>query len=125
MGMLRCQKMQIRNLSLRIRQASRSTCRSAILLRPPRLPPLDLRWRFFQDPASGAVGGFALRRGPEHAPTGPYIPILQPNGKVTLPLGICPTQPATRNSLTAHILKAGYEVPTPPAVLLLHGFPEL
>src|SRR5215471_2689892 len=44
MGCPRCQEKHSRILSLRIRQA-RSTCRAAILLRPPRPLPVDLRSR--------------------------------------------------------------------------------
>ena len=50
---------------------------------------------------------------------------LPPYGNGTLPPGIRARHIANVNGLTVHILEAGYEVPGRPAVLLLHGFPEL
>src|SRR5216684_582374 len=46
-------------------------------------------------------------------------------GNGTLPAGIRSRQIANVNGMTVHILEAGYETPGRPAVLLLHGFPEL
>jgi pimeloyl-ACP methyl ester carboxylesterase len=46
-------------------------------------------------------------------------------GNGTLPPGIRSRTIANVNGLTVHILEAGLEVPGRPAVLLLHGFPEL
>src|SRR6266567_5562604 len=43
----------------------------------------------------------------------------------TIPAGIRSRQIANVNGMTVHILEAGYETPGRPAVLLLHGFPEL
>src|SRR6516225_9617100 len=104
----RCQEKHSRILSLRIRQA-RSTCRAAILLRPPRPLPVDLR----------------SRQAPRAATVGTDIANLPPYGNGTLPPGIRSRPIANVNGLTVHILEAGYEVPGRPAVLLLHGFPEL
>jgi pimeloyl-ACP methyl ester carboxylesterase len=50
---------------------------------------------------------------------------LPPYGNGALPAGIRSRQIANVNGMTAHILEAGYESPGRPAVLLLHGFPEL
>src|SRR5712691_7826477 len=50
---------------------------------------------------------------------------LPPYGKGTLPAGTRSRQIANVNGMTVHILEAGYETPGRPAVLLLHGFPEL
>jgi len=50
---------------------------------------------------------------------------LPPYGNGTLSAGIRSRQIANVNGLTVHILEAGYETPGRPAVLLLHGFPEL
>jgi alpha/beta hydrolase fold len=50
---------------------------------------------------------------------------LPPYGNGTLPAGIRSRDIANVNGLTVHILEAGYETPGRPAVLLLHGFPEL
>ena len=46
-------------------------------------------------------------------------------GNGTIPAGIRSRQIANVNGMTVHILEAGYETPGRPAVLLLHGFPEL
>jgi pimeloyl-ACP methyl ester carboxylesterase len=46
-------------------------------------------------------------------------------GNGTIPAGIRSRQIANVNGLTVHMLEAGYETPGRPAVLLLHGFPEL
>src|SRR5580692_9769860 len=46
-------------------------------------------------------------------------------GNGTLPAGIRSRQIANANGMTAHILEAGYETPGRPAILFLHGFPEL
>jgi len=46
-------------------------------------------------------------------------------GNGTLPADIRSRSIANVNGLTAHILEAGYETAGRPAVLLLHGFPEL
>ncbi|MGB7035336.1 MAG: alpha/beta fold hydrolase, partial [Xanthobacteraceae bacterium] len=48
-----------------------------------------------------------------------------PYGNGTLPSGIRSRMIADVNGLTAHILEAGYETSGRPALLLLHGFPEL
>jgi len=50
---------------------------------------------------------------------------LPPYGNGTLPAVIRSRQIANVNGMTVHILEAGYETPGRPAVLLLHGFPEL
>jgi pimeloyl-ACP methyl ester carboxylesterase len=51
--------------------------------------------------------------------------MLPPYGNGTLPAGIRSRQIANVNGMTVHILEAGYETPGRPAVLVLHGFPEL
>ena len=50
---------------------------------------------------------------------------LPPYGNGTLPSGLRSRHIANLNGLTVHMLEAGYETPGRPAVLLLHGFPEL
>jgi len=50
---------------------------------------------------------------------------LPPYGNGTIPAGIRSRHIANVNGMTVHILEAGYEAPGRPAVLLLHGFPEL
>src|SRR5580704_10652856 len=46
-------------------------------------------------------------------------------GNDTIPAGIRSRHIANVNGMTVHILEAGYGAPGRPAVLLLHGFPEL
>src|SRR5258708_2621804 len=48
-----------------------------------------------------------------------------PYGNGTLVAGIRARTVSNVNGLTVHVLESGYEVPGRPAVLLLHGFPEL
>src|SRR6202521_671652 len=50
---------------------------------------------------------------------------LPPYGNGTLGPGVRSRTIANVNGMTVHILEAGYETPGRPAVLLLHGFPEL
>jgi len=50
---------------------------------------------------------------------------LPPYGNGVVPTGIRSRQIPNVNGMTVHILEAGYETPGRPAVLLLHGFPEL
>src|ERR1700728_235474 len=50
---------------------------------------------------------------------------LPPYGNGTLPAGIRSRSIANVNGLAVHVLEAGYETTGRPAVLLLHGFPEL
>src|SRR6266704_3629858 len=52
-------------------------------------------------------------------------PSLPPYGNGTIPPGIRSRAVANVNGLTVHMLEAGYETAGRPAVLLLHGFPEL
>ncbi len=49
----------------------------------------------------------------------------RPYGNGTIPAGIRSRMVANVNGLTVHMLEAGFEKPDRPAVLLLHGFPEL
>ncbi|HWI20222.1 MAG TPA: alpha/beta hydrolase [Vicinamibacterales bacterium] len=46
-------------------------------------------------------------------------------GATTIPLGIRSRLVNGVNGITMHALEAGYETPNRPAVLLIHGFPEL
>jgi len=50
---------------------------------------------------------------------------LRPYGNGTIPPGIRSRTVASVNGLTVNILEAGFDRPGRPAVLLLHGFPEL
>ena len=51
--------------------------------------------------------------------------VLPVYGNGTIPAGIRSRYIANVNGMTVHVLEAGYETPGRPAVLLLHGFPEL
>jgi len=46
-------------------------------------------------------------------------------GATTIPIGIRSRMVAGVNGITMHALEAGFESPNRPAVLLIHGFPEL
>src|SRR5262245_16932289 len=50
---------------------------------------------------------------------------LPPYGNGSIPAGIRSRAIANVNGLTVHMLEAGFDKPGRPAVLLLHGFPEL
>src|SRR5206468_3417512 len=50
---------------------------------------------------------------------------LPPYGNSTIPPGIRSRAVANVNGMVVHMLEAGFETPGRPAVLLLHGFPEL
>jgi pimeloyl-ACP methyl ester carboxylesterase len=83
--------------------------------------------RGFLATASAAVaGGMTLGHGVARAgQTRTDVASLPPYGNSTLPAGIRSRRIANVNGLTVHILEAGYETAGRPAVLLLHGFPEL
>ena len=66
--------------------------------------------------SAAAMGGMALAQGAADLP---------PYGNATLPPGVRSRRVANVNGLTVHMLEAGYETPGRPAVLLMHGFPEL
>jgi len=53
------------------------------------------------------------------------VETLPPYGNGTLAAGIRSRLVDNVNSLTVHMLEAGFETPGRPALLLLHGFPEL
>ncbi len=87
---------------------------------------LDLSRRGFVATASAAAaGGFALAQGPAGAAVVRTDAGLPPYGNGTLPPGIRSRAIANVNGMTVHMLEAGFETPGRPAVMLLHGFPEL
>ena len=57
-------------------------------------------------------------------PTGPGVE-LEPYPSDWLPDGVRSRFVSNVNGLRVHVLEAGYETPNRPALLLLHGFPEL
>src|ERR1700722_4852541 len=94
---------------------------NAAIVRP------DLSRRGFVATASAAAAsGFALAQGPARAAiVRTDSASLPPYGNGTLAPGIRSRSVANVNGLTVHMLEAGYETAGRPAVLLLHGFPEL
>ena len=59
------------------------------------------------------------------AHSGPQRPMLPEYGNGTLPPGIRCRMVHGVNGLAVHVLESGFESPGRPALLLLHGFPEL
>ena len=66
----------------------------------------------------------AVSRSVSAQPTGPGVE-LEPYPSDWLPDGIRSRFVNNVNGLRVHVLEAGYETPNRPALLLLHGFPEL
>ena len=85
------------------------------------------RRAFVTSSSAVALGGLAMVHGtPARAAiVDTDFSKLSPYGNGTIPSGIRSRQIANVNGMTVHILEAGYETPGRPAVLLLHGFPEL
>ena len=73
----------------------------------------------------GAASGLALTGGVNGGWAQQGVPGLPPYGNSTIPTGIRSRTVANVNGLTVHMLEAGYETSGRPAILLLHGFPEL
>jgi len=81
---------------------------------------------FLATASAAAMGGMTLAR--ELTLAGQVrtgTASLPPYGNSTIPTGIRSRAVANVNGLTVHMLEAGYETSGRPAVLLLHGFPEL
>ena len=92
---------------------------------PATLPGLSRRDLLATASAAG-LGGLAFVQNPARAAiVRTDIASLPPYGNGTLAPNIRSRAIANVNGMTAHILEAGYETPGRPAVLLLHGFPEL
>ena len=89
-------------------------------------PAAELSRREFVAVAAAAAAGFVRHPGqarPAIVRTDPST--LPPYGNGTIPAGIRSRAVANVNGLTVHMLEAGFDRPGRPAVLLLHGFPEL
>src|SRR5215470_16029872 len=84
----------------------------------------DLSRREFIGIAAATAAGFR-RPVQAQSPTGRTGETLPPYGNGTVQTGIRSRNIANVNGLSVHILEAGFETPGRPAVLLLHGFPEL
>jgi pimeloyl-ACP methyl ester carboxylesterase len=80
--------------------------------------------RTFLATAAG-LGRLAITQSTRAAIVHTDFSTLPAYGNGTIPAGIRSRQIANVNGMTVHILEAGYETPGRPAVLLLHGFPEL
>jgi len=81
---------------------------------------------FLVTASAAAVGGMTLARDATAArQVRPSADRLPPYGNGTIPAGIRSRTVAGVNGLTVHMLESGYDTPDRPAVLLLHGFPEL
>src|SRR5213594_1224992 len=78
------------------------------------------RREFVAGAAAAAARGFVRRPGQTRSGG-----VLSPYGNGTIPAGIRSRTVPNVNGLTVHVLEAGFETPNRPAILLLHGFPEL
>src|SRR5262245_24247583 len=86
----------------------------------------ELSRRGFLIASAAAAGGLTMARETARADiVRTDLSRLPPYGNSTLPAGIRSRAVANVNGLTVHVLDAGYETLGRPAVLLLHGFPEL
>ncbi len=89
-------------------------------------PAAELSRREFVAVAAAAAVGFG--RYPGQTRSGIVrtdLSTLPPYGNGTIPAGIRSRAVANVNGMTVHMLEAGFERSGRPAVLLLHGFPEL
>src|ERR1700674_1357120 len=81
---------------------------------------------FFATIAAAGLSGFAFAQSPARAAiVRTDIAKLPPYGNSTIAPGIRSRGVSNVNGMTVHMLEAGYERAGRPAVLLLHGFPEL
>jgi pimeloyl-ACP methyl ester carboxylesterase len=82
--------------------------------------------RGFLVTASAAIGGLTFpSRSARARVQGTNSASVPPYGNSTIPAGMRSRTVANVNGLTVHMLEAGYETAGRPAILLLHGFPEL
>jgi len=86
----------------------------------------ELSRRGFLTTSTAAIGGLTLAGRTARADiVRTDISRLPPYGNSTIPSGIRSRAVANVNGLAVHVLESGYDTPGRPAVLLLHGFPEL
>ena len=78
------------------------------------------RREFVAGAAAAAARGFVRRPGQT-----PSDGVLSPYGNGTISAGIRSRTVPNVNGLTVHVLEAGFDTAARPAILLLHGFPEL
>src|SRR5450432_2613674 len=81
--------------------------------------------RTFLATTAAGLGRLAIAQGTRTSVVRTDFSTLPPYGNGTIPTGIRSRPIANVNGMTVHILEAGYQTPGRPAVLLLHGFPEL
>src|SRR5881628_2630220 len=82
-------------------------------------PELSRR-EFVAGAAAAAARGFGRRPGQTRLGG-----VLSPYGNGTISAGIRSRTVPNVNGLTVHVLEAGFDTAARPAILLLHGFPEL
>ena len=81
---------------------------------------------FVATASAAALGGLTLAQNSARAAiVRTEFSNIPPYGNGQVPSGIRSRHIANVNGMTVHILEAGYETTGRPAVLLLHGFPEL
>ncbi len=86
----------------------------------------DVSRRLFLGASATVLGGAVIApRASRAAIVRTDVASLPPYGNGTLQPGIRSRMIAGVNGMSVHVLEAGYETPGRPAVLLLHGFPEL
>src|SRR6059036_1416194 len=78
------------------------------------------RREFVAGAAAAAARGFVRRPGQTRSGG-----VLSPYGNGTIPAGIRARTVPNVNGLTVHVLEAGFDTAARPAILLLHGYPEL
>jgi pimeloyl-ACP methyl ester carboxylesterase len=88
-------------------------------------PAAELSRRDFVAVAAAAAGFVRHPRQAQSSTDRTDLSALPPYGNGTIPAGIRSRAIANVNGLTVHILEAGFERPGRPAILLMHGFPEL
>src|SRR3954469_7518445 len=92
---------------------------------PLAIPSLSRRGFVATAAALGASGLALAGSSARAAIVRTDIAKLAPYGNSTVPAGIRSRAVSNGNGLIVHMLEAGYETPGRPAVLLMHGFPEL
>ena len=92
-----------------------------------RIENTNLSRRGFLSTAAAGLGGLAIVQTTSARPDVVRTDFskLPAYGNGTIPAGIRSRHIANVNGMTVHILEADYETQGRPAVLLLHGFPEL
>ena len=86
----------------------------------------ELSRRKFVGIAAATAAGFVRRQGQAGSSiVRTDLASLPPYGNGTIPAGIRSRNISNVNGLSVHILEAGFDTPNRPAILLMHGFPEL